>query len=164
MRPHTMFRRAFLSTGVAVGVLLLCSTMQAKTLFTFGTRLEVTQIRAKRDPKPGIEKKLRRTSVIRKLRRKFKTRYKSYRLVSSEHLQAQIGENHEFELDNGKVLDLKVLGYKADPKTVNLKVQIEYSISLPIVKSGRHWVRVIDKGDEDLILIITPTLLQIRKP
>jgi len=160
---NTLFRFRLCLTAAALLVTL--GSAHAKTLFTFGTKLEVTQIRASRDAKPGIDERLKKTSVVRRLQRKYKTRYKSYTLIKSEHLQTQMGEDNEFALDNGKTASVKVLGYKADPKIVDLKLQIDYSVALLKVKSGKHWFAVIDKGqDGHLILVITPTLIQIRKP
>ena len=166
MRLRKPNRKLILALAIALGVFAVCGTAYTAFRHTFGTEVKVTQIRASveadDEDQPMMDKKIPR-SMRRALKRRFRSKYERYTLLAKEVRECKLGEEETFTLRSGKDLTVRVVGYSPSKKIIDMKIQTSENIVPVSVKSGTHIVDNATAGDEPLIIVVTPRLLQIER-
>ena len=144
-------------------LLVACSpTGDAAILMTISTKVKITEIRARKNPDYGVDRKISK-GMLKAIRRKYR-RYKSFEKIDFTVKECRLGKNTKFTLNDGREIIIRIVGYQPGLKVVDLKIQSEDDIVAVSMKSNSHWVRLLEKKKEPVILVVTPTLLQIHKP
>ena len=133
---------------------------------TFGTELKVTQVRVSKESEPGVDPRIPK-GMLRALKRRFGSEYKSYTVAATEVREAKLGKDERFDLKKGGVLTVRVVGYNPSKRIVDLKIQTEQWIIARSLERGAYWVGYIvgaDDPDEPLAIVIRARLLQIVRP
>ena len=149
-----------LTVGVLLGFMLFCPRSDA-ILYTYGAKVQVTQIFASREGKEEMDPNIPK-GIASYLKAKFKRRYKNYTYINTETQAGGFGEELTFLLTYDKTLILTSVSHRE--RWINLKLQLDFQIQLMKVSSGKYGSAVVgipEKGT--LILVIQPSLIQAKR-
>ena len=167
---------AFTVVAVAVALALLARPLGAIFVVTHGVNAEIRMIQATAgardtydfDPKIPADIKSELIAMYKHKYMKYTfvnstTKFFSWGQADATKKKGEQGDRVDIDIPGGRVLNVRLLGYKLPRGEIHFQFQLGATFSMPDIMTGTHYIMKVSDDPDPVIMVFTPALVQSTK-